>query len=84
MMYQMFGIYTDEIDIDFEGVNDFIGKFFIAFGNGVGNFRPPTWSKGANPGVNTMILVYVIWFLNMIFMSILLLNYVITLIFEVY
>jgi hypothetical protein len=38
------GIYSREIERDFENLNSFFALFFVAYGNGVGDFKAPTFN----------------------------------------
>jgi len=70
-------------DGDFEGMNKLFGLFFVSFGNSVGDFRTPTYdAEKTNP--TTKVLIYSMYFFNMVLNCIVLLNFVIALISQVY
>ena len=66
----------------------FVGYFFVAFENGIGNISPPsvevwnTSSKNTTSSQVIMYLIYLFWFLNQVILLIFLLNFVIALISE--
>jgi len=74
----------------FEGVPTAVGYLLLAFENGIGNIQPPTvdvWvTKNGQSFSATLIvyLIYIVWFLNQFILLIVLLNFVIALISEVY
>jgi len=78
-MYSILGIYSSNIEEDFGLLNTFIALFYIAFGNGVGNFVAPTF-RTENPSMTTIVLTYALWLANMVLSNIILLNFVIALI----
>lgn len=83
MMYYIMGIYSKEIERDFENLNPFIALFFVAYGNGVGDFKAPTFNLD-NPSNGIIFQTYLLWFCNMVFSNIILLNFVVALVSQVY
>ena len=71
MLYYILGMYPDQFDSsvdnfegDFAYIRPVFGYFFISYGNGVGDFRPPTFDVGNGEGTSTMVkvLMYIVWF----------------------
>jgi len=82
MIYYILKIYSNYAEEDFGHINSFIALFFIAYGNGVGDFKVPTFST-SDPSRTTIILTYLAWLANMVLSNIILLNFVIALIQQV-
>ena len=71
MTYHIFGMYPNYFDKkdpnyanDFEGIGKVFGYFFISLGNGIGDFRPPTFDKDASSWI--VVAMYLSWLLQMI------------------
>ena len=64
-------------------MNKFFGLFFVSFLNSVGDFRPPTYDVDKTK-LTTKVLIYTMFFFNMVLNTIVLLNFVIALISQVY
>ena len=70
MIYHIFGMYPNyfnEKDPNF--ADDFanigtLGYFFISLGNGIGDFRPPTFEKHTSPWI--IGAMYLFWLLQML------------------
>jgi len=85
IIYYVLGVYDDqfEADGDFSDINKFFGLFFVSFGNSVGDYRPPSYDA-EKTNVVTKVLIYTMFFFNMVLNNIVLLNFVIALISQVY
>jgi len=74
----------------FKGIPTAIGYFFIAFENGIGNIASPSvddWELTAETKFSARMviyLVYIVWLFNQILLLVVLLNFVIALISQVY
>ena len=58
------------------------GLFYVSLSNGVGDFRPPSFD--ANTTVTIKVVIYSVYLLQMLLNNIVLLNFVIALISQVY
>ena len=59
-------MYPDQFDSsvenfegDFAYISKVFGYFFISYGNGVGDFRPPTFDE--NTSTKVVVLMYIVW-----------------------
>jgi len=64
-------------------MNKFFGLFFISFCNSVGDFRPPSYNVETT-NQTTKVLIYLMFLFNVLLNCIILLNFVIALISNVY
>jgi len=84
-MYFILGVYKGEFEDkgDFPDLPEWIGLFFVVFGNSIGDFRIPSYDN-KNTSATTKSLIFFIYFCNMFLSNIVLLNFVIALISQVY
>ena len=67
-----------------------LGFMFVAFENGIGNIIPPTvdsWTGEENKSITATLIIYIVylvWIMNQYILLVVLLNFVIALISEVY
>ena len=72
------------------GVESVLGFMFVAFENGIGNIIPPTvdsWTGEENKSITATLIIYIVylvWIMNQYILLVVLLNFVIALISEVY
>ena len=87
-IFKILGAYHEEAE-GFPLLNNNIGYFFISFGNSIGNIQDPSFDDihELNADHYSFLIigqVYCIWFVNQIFLNIILLNFVIALVAQVY
>ena len=75
---------------DYQGIPNWLGYFFLAFENGIGNISSPSlneWTNVTDSTISSKLIIYMVyfvWFMNQFILLIVLLNFVIALISEVY
>ena len=81
LIYYILDVYRD-LTLDegeFSGINDFWGYLFISYGNGVSDFKSPTYDIEKSTGMTTS-LIYLTYMLQMVLMNAIFLNFVIAVI----
>ena len=85
LLYFLLGVYRDEMEKggDFENLTSLWGYLFVSFGNGVGDFRAPTFNADSSSDLIVW-MVYMTYMIQMVLMNTILLNFVIAVIGQEY
>ena len=85
LLYKILGVYKDQMkkEGDFENISDLWGYLFISFGNGVGDFRAPTYDAESSSDL-TVGMIYTSYMIQMVLMNTICLNFVIAVISQEY